>query len=240
MAIKKENTTKKTTRRCKGEGSLYFNEKAQKWEGLVSYTKQDGTTDRKKFTSNDVKKGKSIVKKKMEEFEKEISETNKVFLATDKQTFGDWLDEWLNIHMKNTLKETTKSTYSGHIRLHIKPKLENYLLTVLNDTIIQDFINKLYEDGARKDGKAGGLSEETVFDIFKIINSSLNDAVEKRRLKINPAKTVTLKSIKDKEIIVLDRNEITALMKAAKTSRYYIALLLAYSTGMRRGGNFRA
>lgn len=223
---------KKKAKRCNGEGSLYFNEQEQRWEGWVSYTKPDGTKDRKKFTN----KKKEIVKEKMDAFNEELKRQEELNKRGGAITLEDWFVQWLDIHMKNRMKRTTKEHYEERIRLHINPVLGDKLLNELTAYDVQKFINDLYENGARKDGKSGGLAHDTIENILRILTSALNDAVEVKVIKENPVDSkIALKEEVEKKIKPLERVELKALFRAARKSRYFLVLLIAYCTGMRRG-----
>ena len=84
-------------KRANGEGSIYKRKSDNRWTGKLQVGfKQDGTP-KYKVVYGDTQKE---VKNKIEELKGNIK--SNTFVESNKITFGEWLDIWLNVTMKNT------------------------------------------------------------------------------------------------------------------------------------------
>jgi len=149
-------------------------------------------------------------------------------------TFKKWIEQWIE-EIKVGLAPTTKSMYQGRIKTSLIPDLGHYKLDELTVIVLRKYINSLYEDGARRDGKEGGLSPRTVKDIRDTLRNALNDAVKEGLIKENPMDKIQIKKIPDSEPPILKPEQAQVLINVAKSHRLYPALLLEMATGLRRG-----
>lgn len=107
------------------------------------------------------------------------------FTPTD-MSYNDYLDYWLENYCKVNLKRTTVENYEKHIRLHIKPVLGIYKLTALSPAALQNFINKMFNNG---------YSRNTLTTVRRILSGSLNYAVDTAQfIQINPMRRVKIPS----------------------------------------------
>ncbi|MEE9136229.1 MAG: site-specific integrase, partial [Gammaproteobacteria bacterium] len=81
----------------------------------------------------------------------------------------------------------------------------------------------------------GGLSALTVLHHHRVLSQALQRAVKWRLLTQNPASAAEPPKPVKKEFRVLDGNETAALLEAAKGLRLYAPVMLAVTTGLRRG-----
>jgi integrase len=86
----------------------------------------------------------------------------------------------------------------------------------------------------RRDGK-GGLSPRTVQHTHRVLKQALRQAVQWRLLAVNPCEAVEPPKVEEPEIEVLSQGEVATLLRAAEGGRMYAPILLALTTGMRRG-----
>ena len=91
------------------------------------------------------------------------------------------------------------------------------------------------KDGARRDGRKGGLSARTILNHHRLLSEALGHAVKWDMLSKNPAASVTLPRIATKEMKVLDIRESQWLLECARGTRPYFPILLAIRLGLRRG-----
>ena len=84
-------------------------------------------------------------------------------------SFADYLDYWLGAYCVTNLKPITLENYKKKIRLYIKPKLGKYMLSSLSFSVLQDFINDIFNQG---------FSRNTLTVIKGILSNSLSYAVE--------------------------------------------------------------
>lgn len=235
-------------RRAKGEGSLYFDEKRKSWRWHGYYTDANGTKKFKNFYS----KKQSDVKKKVDEFFKQLSEQNTI----DKTiTVLQWINIWLESFVKPTVKQSTYDIYNQKMSYVIDAigTKKLYLLTSLE---FQKFLNDLYKYGG---DKKKGLSASTVNSVRRYFKICCNVALENGVIMKNPVLgTKPIKKAKP-EIVVLNEEDVKLLLDIAKKGEYiyegisdkrllnfnegtayliqcyYLLIRTALSTGMRIG-----
>ena len=150
-----------------------------------------------------------------------------------KESLGEYLDRWLRDYAKVQLAPKTFERFSEIITKHLKPALGAIVLKDLKPLHIQGYYSDALESG-RLNGK-GGLSPRTVHHYHRILFQALRQAVKWRLLAINPAEAVTPPKPEETEIEILDNGEISRLLREARPTRSFPAILLAATTGMRRG-----
>lgn len=79
------------------------------------------------------------------------------------------------------------------------------------------------------------LSDSTVRQVYTVLRSGLDGACRDGLLAKNPAALVKRPRLERTEAKHLDAEAVTAILRAAESSRYYPALLLVASTGLRKG-----
>ncbi|WP_066639184.1 tyrosine-type recombinase/integrase [Desulfolucanica intricata] len=164
-----------------------------------------------------------------------ITELNKgIYIETNNLTFEAFLEKWLEDYAK--LKTTPKTflRYEEIIKSRIIPDLGKLPMDKLKPMHLQQFYAKLLT-GGRKDGKEGGLSPTTVMQHHRIIHKSLDTAVKWQIAARNVADAVEPPQKTKHEIVVLDETQVRKMLDAAQNTPYFGPILLAVTTGMRRG-----
>jgi integrase len=155
-----------------------------------------------------------------------------------RMTVRQWLDHWLAA-VRSEVSQKTHERYAEIVRCYLVPAFGQVPLAKLAPTHIQNAYNG-WATGGRRDGRAGGLSPRTRRHIHRILKSALARAVEQQALARNPADAFKkrLPKIERQEICTLSTEQSARLLKAVSHSRVYWPVLLALSTGMRRGEIF--
>ena len=83
--------------------------------------------------------------------------------------------------------------------------------------------------------RARGLSDSSVRQIYTVARLALDGVVRDGLLNRNPAAQVARPSVAHSEARHLDADAVSALLRAAQSSRYHPALVLIAATGLRRG-----
>lgn len=137
-------------------------------------------------------------------------------------TLDEWFEIWLNTCKKNC-RNSTKGSYKTHYN-RIKKELGWRKLTGLNLIVMQEAINNLDTDNARKNSK-------------KILVDMLNKAVDTDLLVKNVAKQINTVISKEekKERRVLTIRETESFLEQARDTFYYNLFVLALETGLRVG-----
>ena len=128
---------------------------------------------------------------------------------------------------------TTFERYADLTRGHIVPNIGAIMVQQLTATDIEGLYRDLGERGRRK-GK--GLSARTVLHVHRLLSQILKSAVKKRHIERSPMDDVeAVPKPDDAEIVILADDQLAKLLRSLKGKRLYMPVLLAASTGMRRG-----
>lgn len=144
-----------------------------------------------------------------------------------------FLAHWLGIIGPN-LAATTLERYRDLVRLHINPALGHLRLDRIKPMHVEDCLSRLKECG-RLDGKPGGLAPKTCRHIHTLLHTALRQAVRWQVIAINPVDAVAPPRVPRPQVRTASVDDIAKLLVAIDSSRFRIPILLALSTGMRRG-----
>jgi integrase len=151
-------------------------------------------------------------------------------------TVRQWLTTWLAA-VREEVSPKSHERYCEIVENFLAPELGALPITKLAPAHIQAVYTKWATEG-RRDGKPGGLSPLTRRYIHVIFKSALARAVEQQLLAHNPAdvfKKKRLPKVERKELVTLTIEESQHLLESIKDTRIYWPVMLALSTGMRRG-----
>ena len=205
------------------------------WQYRFEGAKVDGK--RQRIT----KSGFRTKKEALEAGTKALAEYNQsgLHFTPSEISVSDYFDYWLETYCKLNLKETTVKNYDKKIRLYIRPQIGKYRLKSLTAAIIQEFLNKCFDNG---------LSRNTLLCIKGIITGSLNYAVQPLGfIQFNPALSCKLpltsakpkKEPKTKERMACTKEEIKAIFERFPAGHpAHVPLQLAYRCGLRLGECF--
>lgn len=220
-------------KRANGEGTIRQRQDGR-WEGL--------------YTVN--YKRKSVYGKTQDEVRKKLNKVlndidNGIYIENTNITFGDWLDEWLEVYAKPAVKLSTYGSYEGYIRNHIKPEIGRIKLSALRADILQKFINQKLKNGRCDKVKdintnklvtrKGGLSEKTIKNMYNMIHSALKQAYKNGLVNQNVSELINLPKQKRNEMRVLTLDEQKNLQSAVQNERLGIGIILSLFTGIRLG-----
>ncbi|MGG3758296.1 site-specific integrase [Bacillus anthracis] len=158
----------------------------------------------------------------------EQSLTMGTYIQPNKILYKEYLLERFLEDKMTKVKKQTLNTYRWIVEKHIIPTIGDIELTQLNPIVIQGLYNKLTKEKV--------LSDENIQKVHTLINDSLKKAERWGLIGRNPAALVDRPKAVKKEITVWNVEEVRQFLKYAKKGgRYYIAFLLALTTGMRQG-----
>lgn len=196
----------------------------KKWYFILTHGKKEDGKPRQ-FKKRGFKT-KQEAHKAMLELEQSL--TLGTYIQPNKILYKEYLLERFLEDKMTKVKKQTLNTYRWIVEKHIIPAIGDVELTKLNPIIIQGLYNKLTKEKA--------LSDENIQKVHTLINDSLKKAEKWGLIARNPAALVDRPKAEKKEITVWDVEEVRQFLKYAKKSgRYYIAFLLALTTGMRQG-----
>ncbi len=152
-----------------------------------------------------------------------------------RMTVKQWLTTWLE-DVRAEVAPKSHERYSEIVQNFLNPALGNLPLVKLAPSHIQNAYTT-WATGGRRDGKTGGLSPNSRRHIHRILKSALARAVEQQVVARNPADVFKkrLPKVERHELATLSTDQSAHLLEAIKHTRVYWPVLLALSTGMRRG-----
>ncbi|MBK5347000.1 MULTISPECIES: site-specific integrase [Bacillus] len=196
----------------------------KKWYFILTHGKKEDGKPRQ-FKKRGFKT-KQEAQKAMLELEQSL--TLGTYIQPNKILYKEYLSERFLEDKMTKVKKQTLNTYRWVVEKHIIPAIGDVELTKLNPIIIQGLYNKLTKEKV--------LSDENIQKVHTLINDSLKKAERWGLIARNPAALVDRPKAVKKEITVWNVEEVRQFLKYAKKSgRYYIAFLLALTTGMRQG-----
>lgn len=154
--------------------------------------------------------------------EEQYNDAKEINVVSNNVTLDEWFKIWLDT-CKQGCRASTKETYTIHYK-RVQADLGWRKITALNLVVMQDAINKLCSDNARKNSK-------------KILVDMLDKAVDTNLLVKNVAKQINpiITREKKKERRVLTVQETDQFLEYAEGTFYYNLFVLALETGMRIG-----
>jgi integrase len=147
----------------------------------------------------------------------------------------EWLTAWLGA-IREEVSPKTHERYSEIVANFLAPELGNLPIIKLAPVHISTAYAR-WATGGRRDGKPGGLSPQSRRHIHRILKAALERAVEQQLIARNPADVLArhLPKVERKEMVTLTAHQAAELLESIKRSRVYWPVLIALSTGMRRG-----
>jgi integrase len=139
------------------------------------------------------------------------------------------LDTWL-ASVKQRVRPTTYRRYEQHVKLHLKPRLGKIALNKLTAF----HVIQLY-GGMEKDGASPSERQKTGTALSMALKYGVHPL---KLLKHNPASEVPKPKPEEKEMHVLDPDQVPVFLKAAESDRLSALYVLALDSGMRQGELF--
>jgi integrase len=171
------------------------------------------------------------------------------YVEPTKMTVAQYLRHWLEADIDRRVAARTAARHRGIVEKNIIPKLGHVPVRKLTAVHIEAFEAELQREGwvkarAKQKVREGeetpiqakrGLSAQTVQHIHRTLSQALSHAVRLGVLFKNPARQVKPPRPPSREIKILDKSEIATLVNATKGTTLYVPILVAVTTGMRRG-----
>ncbi|MCF6378103.1 site-specific integrase [Nocardioides KLBMP 9356] len=145
---------------------------------------------------------------------------------SDKVTVGAWLTHWLEVLIRPHRSHKTYADYRSKLKCHILPVLGGMTLTDLEREDIERLYASMY---------ARGLSDYTVHGAHRVLRSGLGQAVERKRLVVNPAAHAEVREPEEPDIDPFLVDEIAAAIRVARSMNNFPRWSLALALGLRQG-----
>lgn len=152
----------------------------------------------------------------------------------NKISTGDFLRRWID-SIEGSISARTAQGYRSILDKHLIPTLGNIPLRKLKPLHLQEHYAACLRDGARRDGRSGALSPQTVLHHHRLLFEALEYAVSWEYISRNPARAAKPPKIVDREVEVADAAETMWLIECAKGTSLYIPIQMAVFLGLRRG-----
>ena len=147
------------------------------------------------------------------------------YVIPTNETLIAFLQRWLDTYVSTNTSPRTQEDYKGVVRQYLDPGLGNIQLKSLKPEHIQRHYGHLKEKG---------LSAQTVLRSHRVLKQALAHAVKWQVIARNPCEAVDAPKPVRKEMVALNRDEVTQLLSASEGSNYRDVFLVALHTGLRR------
>jgi integrase len=204
------------TRRGKGEGSLYYDQKNNRHVGCF-YT-QDG---KRRYVY-----GKTEKEAREKLRDAQYAEKQGMLATGPKQTLKHYLEYWIEDVHKPTIRVSSYIRYRTILENHLLPTLGHIQLGKLTIQHVQ----KLYASKLKE-----GLSARTIHLIHAVLHKALENAVRENLVSRNIGDFVTLPRSTKYEVQTLTNEQAHVFLQAVRGQQLEALLTLALTTGMRHG-----
>jgi integrase len=140
-------------------------------------------------------------------------------------TLAHYIDKTWLPHAATRVRATTLRRYEGLLRVHILPRIGHVKLGKLRPVHVQSIIDAMVAEGA---------ASASILQCHRVLSSALQQALRWQMVAINPCAAVRPPRPDRAPLRVPSADEIRAIVREAE-GVYSIPVLLAATTGMRRG-----
>ncbi len=151
---------------------------------------------------------------------------------TTELTLSEYLNTWLENYARSNVGNKTYETYKRIVDLNIGPHIGDVKLGDLRPLQIQSFYSMLLRCGKQN---GSGLSPLSVQHVHRMLRKALHQAVRWELIHRNPADGADSPRVPRNEMNALDRDGLSRLLAALRGNKLYLPVLIAATTGMRRG-----
>lgn len=202
-------------RRAKGEGTIYQNPKGL-WVSQI--TLPNGKRKVKYSKTQKVVMDWLLTQRQAVQANNWVDE--------DKITLSAFIDRYLKDVAAHTLRPKTLESYESLIRLHIKPELGEFKLSVLRP----DNLQALYSQKLNS-----GLSRRTVQFVHSILHKILDQALKWGLVLRNVADLVDAPSVRRSAPVTFTPEQVKHFLDSVQNDRMFPIYALAISCGLREG-----
>ena len=193
-------------------------------------------------------RGKQIIRRRtikatsMREAEKEYvlfaAEVQKGNVAfTGKLKLSTFAKRWFEEHCRKKLAPKTQRGYKNQLNKRILPALGHIDVNKIRPQHIIAFLRDLQEQKDRYDGRAGKISQQSIYYSFRVLSSMLQDAVQWQIIPNNPCKRVEPPATGRNKVAIMDEDSIIKMFHALEEEplKYRTIIILAIDSGLRLG-----
>jgi integrase len=155
------------------------------------------------------------------------------YIEPTRMTLGQYLAHWLQSYARPNVSPKTCERYAEIVRCHLVPALGHLVLAKLTPLQLQEYYSWALEAG-RRSGR-GGLSPQTVLHHHRVLRQALGQAIRWQLVARNVADAVEPPRPAHRPLRALDEGQTAVLVEAMRHGPFALPVLLAVTTGMRRG-----
>jgi integrase len=205
----------KRGRRAHGDGGVTLR-KDGRWQGTFYDAER-----KRRFVYGDTKQ------EALEKLRKaQRADEDGLLVDGSKVKLDAYLEQWLEEVKRPTLRISSYVKYKKLINSYIVPALGNIQLQKLKPQNVQSLYTKLAK---RR------LSTKTINSVHGLLHNAFDHAVRWKLVPTNIVDVVTPPSLVEREMQPLDLDQARSLLASACGHRLEMLLVLALTTGMRRG-----
>lgn len=152
-------------------------------------------------------------------------------------TVRKWIAHWQEIYDKPKSRPTTYTAHDYIFKNHILPGLGKIRLDELTETVVGAFLDNRKRLGSHRPESIDypGLSNQTIRHIHQLLQKCLEQAVEDKMIKKNPARAFHYAKPKAAKMNILSALELEDYLDAAAQLGYLPMFTLALTVGLRQG-----
>ncbi len=148
--------------------------------------------------------------------------------------FVDFVETWRRDHVETQqLKPSTRRGYESVIERHLVPAFGQRRIDRITSEDIRRFVKEKQDGPSEKTDRP--LSNKTLINTMRLLNSIFNFAVATESLVKNPCKAVKLPRAERREMDFLRPEEVRSFLGACTDEEMRCLFTTAVMTGMRRG-----
>ena len=203
--------------------------------GLTTYQiiveeESEFTGGKRKRHYKTIKGSKKDAEKAMRQMITELE--NRTFTKDSKITVADFMNQWIELYIKNQLSPTTVQHYVDQTNNYIIPQFGDMYLQQLKNIDIQKWVLSL-QQGSPLTGKP--LSPKTIKNICLNLSAAMKKAVMLELIPKNPCDNITMPKLKRFQPDVYSMEDIEKMLDCARGTDMYLILMIEICLGLRRG-----
>ena len=162
------------------------------------------------------------------------------YVDPTKMSVAEYLEHWLTVDIERRVARKTAARHRGIVQHNIIPRIGAMPLRKLTAVHIEALEAELQREGRQRhrDSRGAALSAQTVLHVHRTLSQALEHAVKTEVLFRNPALQVRPPRPPGREIKILTKPEIAQVLRACEGRGLYLPVLIAVTTGIRRGELF--
>ncbi len=230
-------STKAKKKRSNGEGTFYRKPDGWVYQMTLGYN-ENGTPHRKSFSG----RTQAICLERKQAFLAAQAEAEKQRVKLEAAGgipvayFNPTFLEWLRLYKSPpTNKPTTYGSYLDLFTTHFSPYFGEMELHSITSDTVQTYYQEKQKDGARKDGRPGGLSAKSIRNHHMILKDFFNYAKKKFKLNDNPTEDTKRPEVVTPPRRVLEPEEMQIFIQEVMQETQRVAILFGLFTGLRIG-----